>query len=116
MSTTNDAALHAHALTCLEAADIALAKAPELLIDEPHRTADLTLTTVQDMLGQQIPGAALEGLDAGAGLVGMTERPTWRLVGNEVGRDAGLPTDVFVKATPSEAFLRETLAVLHMAE
>src|ERR1700760_2064800 len=107
MSTANDAALHAHALTCLEAADIALAKAPDLLIDEPHRTADLTLATVQDMLGRQIPGAALESLDAGAAHEGMTDRTTWRLGWNEVGRDAGLPTDVFVKATPSEAFLRE---------
>ncbi|WEK42367.1 MAG: phosphotransferase [Candidatus Sphingomonas colombiensis] len=108
-------ALHAHALASLEAADIVLAHA-DLAIDGAYLSEHVTREFVDAEIGGHIPGAALTDLVVEAEHDGMTERRKWRLEWNDVGAAAGLPGSVFVKATPDGPYLRETLAMLHMAE
>jgi aminoglycoside phosphotransferase (APT) family kinase protein len=109
-------ALHAHALASLEAADMAAAHAPDLDIDGPYLSTDITAEFLQATLGGSVPGAVLEKLEHQDGHDGMTSRIRWRLRWNDTGRRASLPEGVFVKATPEQPYLRETLSLLHMAE
>ncbi|QKS00287.1 DUF1679 domain-containing protein [Sphingomonas sp. CL5.1] len=108
-------ALHAHALTSLEAADMALAHA-DLAIDGPYLAEHVTRAFVDTAIGGRVPGAALTDLVVEDAHDGMTMRRKWRLEWNEAGAAAGLPGSIFVKATPDGPYLRETLAMLHMAE
>jgi Ecdysteroid kinase-like family len=115
-STAQERALHAHALSALEVADLALAHAPDLGLQEPHRNADLTRDGVQRMLSGGVAGAELTAMTAVQRHEGMTDRNVLDLEWNEVGRSAGLPDAVFAKVTPDGPYLRETLSLLHMAE
>lgn len=109
------AALHRHALASLEAADLALARA-DLVVPGPYRSADVTREFIDEVIGGTMPGAQLTDFAAEEAHDGMTSRRRWRLAWNAAGRHAGLPESIFVKATPDEAYLRETLSMLHMAE
>ena len=51
MTNLRQVALHAHALSSLEQADMALAHATELSIDEPHLPAHITREFFQTALG-----------------------------------------------------------------
>jgi hypothetical protein len=108
--------LHAGALESLELADAALAHVPDLGIDAPHRTSELGRQAFEAMLGHDHPGARLHDAVLADAHDGMTSRNRWLLRWNDAGQAAGLPAAVFVKATPDGPYLRETLAVLHMAE
>lgn len=116
MNDLDNAALHRNALTALEAADMALAHAPDLGIDEPHQVGRLTPQAVEKMLAAGVADARLEALELADAHDGMTVRNRWTLRWNAAGREAGLPTAIFVKATPDGPYLRETLSMLHMAE
>lgn len=109
------ATLHLHAIASLEAADMALAHA-DLDVGGPCKPADITREFVDAVIGDTVANARLTDFVAEDAHDGMTSRRTWRLTWNAAGRDAGLPQSIFVKATPDEAYLRETLSMLHMAE
>jgi aminoglycoside phosphotransferase (APT) family kinase protein len=116
MNHKADEQLHAHALAALEQADMALAHAPDLNIDEPHRAEDITPASLTRMLAGSVPGAMVESIDLADAHDGMTTRNKWNVRWNGAGAAAGLPAQVFVKVTPEGPYLRETLAMLHMAE
>lgn len=109
-------ALHSNALQALERADMAAAHAEQLPISAPHRVTDLDHATLQQLLAVDYPEAHLEGIQHSDAHEGMTSRHTWQLQWNDIGRQADLPSAVFIKATPEQAYLRETLSLLHMAE
>lgn len=108
--------LHEHALDMLEQADMALAHAPELPIDEVHKEEQITSDWLGEVLSEGVPGASLVQAECVEGHDGMTQRRRWQIEWNVAGKAAGLPEHVFIKATPKEPYLRETLAMLHMAE
>jgi hypothetical protein len=62
-----------------------------------------------------IPGAKVEQISVLGGHEGMTSRHKWTLTWAGQGA-AELPTALFIKATPQDAHLRETLSMLHMGE
>src|SRR5690606_16361907 len=116
MSNIDSPALHQQALAALEAADMALAHASQLDIDGPWDPSHITAELLERELGGAVPDAKLEKLDVVDAHDGMTSRKRWRLAWNPAGQQAGLPDELFVKATPEGPYLRETLALLHMAE
>jgi hypothetical protein len=116
MNDLNSAAAHSNALAALERADMALAHAEQLVIDGPCSVEEISVATLQGMLGDAVPGAVLESIALADTHSGMTTRNKWSLTWNAAGQAAGLPTSVFVKATPDGPYLRETLSLLHMAE
>ena len=116
MTEANQHALHKNALAMLETADMALAHAPNLAADGPWHDTDVTPAFLQESLAHNVPGAVLEHGTLVDSHDGMTQRRLWKLDWNRAGRDAGLPAAIFVKATPEEPYLRETLSLLHMAE
>lgn len=115
MSSTQNP-LYAHALATLELADLALARAPMLAIDEPHRAEDITTDSLTAMLAGANPDAKLERMELADAHDGMTQRNCWHLIWNQAGQQANLPQQIFVKSTPENPYLRETLSLLHMAE
>jgi hypothetical protein len=115
-SPANRHALHKHALAMLETADMALAHTAGLELDGPWRDTDVTVAFLQENLADSVSGAMLESATLAESHDGMTQRRRWQLAWNSAGHAAGLPAAVFVKATPEEAYLRETLSMLHMAE
>jgi hypothetical protein len=115
--TPLESALHHHnTLESLIQADLALAYAPALSIDEPHQLSDITREWLEATLSKGVQEAVLEEIQVNDEHSGMTSRRKWQLVWNEAGKAADLPAMVFVKATPDIPFHRETLAVLHMHE
>lgn len=108
--------LHENALQALAAADIALAHAPSLAIKEPCALADVTGQWLNEIVGSATPGAEIAEIIIGDTHDGMTSRQKLNLRWNSAGQQAGLPQSLFVKATPENPFLRETLAMLHMHE
>ncbi|OCK82448.1 hypothetical protein K432DRAFT_221062 [Lepidopterella palustris CBS 459.81] len=116
MAPIDTPTLHTHALAALEAADLMLATAPELNIDVVHTMDQVTDEFLTEALGSSVPGAKVVSSSIVGGHEGMTSRHKWRLVWNEAGTAAGLPTAIFFKATPDNAHLREMLSLLHMAE
>jgi hypothetical protein len=105
--------LHLDAIKALEEADLALFGA-EMKLDAVHRLEDINRDWIETAVGGQTPGAKLEQLDEGNGHNGMTNRRKWSLAWNGTGQAAGLPTALFVKATPTTSYNRETVALLHM--
>ena len=116
MTMSTEVALAEYALDALEAADMALAHAEGLKIEAPHTAADVTSEWLGELIGAGVPGAKLEHAEIVDGHDGMTDRRRWKLTWNDAGLAAGLPPSVFAKATPHGPYLRETLAMLHMAE
>lgn len=116
MSDLDDPSLHEGALRALEAADTALAHVTDLAVDGPHLLDDVTPEFLAEVLTAAAPGARLLQVTVAAEHAGMTDRRRLLLSWDDAGQAAGLPRAVFVKATPEGPFLRETLAVLHMAE
>lgn len=115
LHTTPDP-LYAHALSTLEKADLALAHAPMLAIDGPHLATDINIESLTTMLAGDHPDARLDNIELADAHDGMTQRNRWNLTWNPAGQQAGLPRQIFVKATPDNPYLRETLSLLHMAE
>lgn len=107
--------LSEHALDMLEIADMALASAQGLAITDVHTDAQITKDWLETVLGGG-EDARLLAADCTEGHDGMTVRRRWSLQWNEGGKLSGLPENVFIKVTPDEPYLRETLALLHMAE
>jgi len=118
MATLDSRAFHWAALQKLEEADLMLAKLPELALDpeEVHTMDKVTPAWLSRVLGKQVTGAEVLEAKVVGGHEGMTSRHKWKLVWNKEGQEAGLPTDIFFKATPENAHLREMLSLLHMAE
>jgi len=116
MPTFNETALHLAAIRALEAADLAAAHAPSVPTDGPCTLDEITSQWLSDTLGAGVPGARLEAVRVADEHAGMTDRRKLYLQWNAKGEAAGLPTSVFIKATPDGPYLRETLALLHMAE
>ena len=114
--STDSSALHKDALDKLIEADYTLAYVPALAIEEPHFLDDVTVEFLQKELGDPVTGAKLEQLIVEDEHSGMTSRKKWSLIWNKAGQQAGLPSSIFVKATPEEAAHREMLSVLHMHE
>jgi hypothetical protein len=112
----NQDALNAGALRALEEADMALAHAPELSIDGPYRSSDITAALLETTIAKDTPDAKVAELRLAAGHDGMTSRTKWDIRWNAPGRAAGLPNSIFAKTTPDAPYLRETLSMLHMAE
>lgn len=110
------AALHREALDRLEQADMAAAHAGALDIGEVHTAEAITPAWLETVVGKGLPGVQLENAEPVGGHDGMTDRRQWKLNWNDAGQAAGLPGSVFIKATPAHPYLRETLAMLHMAE
>ena len=110
------AALHRDALDRLEQADMAAAHAHSLEIGEVHTAEQLSPAWLESIVGKNQPGVALVDAAPFGGHDGMTDRRQWALRWNAAGQDAGLPDSVFIKLTPSQPYLRETLSMLHMAE
>ncbi|EXJ80709.1 hypothetical protein A1O3_06993 [Capronia epimyces CBS 606.96] len=111
----DNSALHLHALQSLEASDRVLAKVNGGL-DEVHRYDMITTDWLQEVLGASTPGAEITQWERTGGHKGMTSRHFLQVEWNEAGTTAELPTSIFIKATPDEGLLRETLSMLHMAE
>ncbi|RIJ17249.1 hypothetical protein D1227_08325 [Henriciella mobilis] len=109
-------ALHREALDRLEVADMAAAHARSLDIEEVHTAEKISSEWLGHVIGGNVDGALLENAVQKEGHDGMTDRRQWNLSWNAQGRAAGLPASVFIKATPSQPYLRETLSMLHMAE
>lgn len=116
ITNTDDAALHDHALSALAHSDMALAHAPSLTLDGPHRLEDVDAEWLENLLARDVPGAKLEQLVVDDAHDGMTSRKKLALHWNATGRNAGLVPAVFMKATPVIPYHRETLALLHAAE
>lgn len=116
MTSPADAALSESALDALELADMALAHVEGLQIDEPHTAEQVMPVFLERVIGGEVPGARLVQAEVVDGHDGMTDRRRWKLSWNDAGLAAGLPPYAFAKATPHGAYLRETLALLHMAE
>ena len=110
-----ETALSEHALDMLEIADVALASAQGLAITDVHTDAQITKDWLETVLSGG-EDARLLAASCAEGHDGMTVRRRWSLQWNEAGELSGLPKNVFIKVTPDEPYLRETLAVLHMAE
>lgn len=109
-------ALHQQALLALETADMAAAHAPDLGLVAPHTLEAVTPEFVATVFAERAPGAQVVVMEVADGHDGMTSRRKWVLEWDEAGKSAGLPTTLFAKATPDGPYLRETLAMLHMAE
>lgn len=116
MQASSLAALHKEALDRLELADMAAAHAGSLSIENVHTVDGISQGWLEKTLGKDVSGAALAKAEPAGGHDGMTDRRQWNLEWNETGQAAGLPGSVFIKATPSHPYLRETLSMLHMAE
>jgi hypothetical protein len=116
MNELDGPGLHHEALSALERADLALAHVPDLVVDGPNLLEHVIADFLDEVLAGDAPGASLVELDVVEAHDGMTSRRKWRLEWKDAGRRAGLPSSVFVKATPDVPYLRETLSVLHMAE
>jgi hypothetical protein len=114
MSDIDSARLHLDALDALEEADLALFRAENLDIAEAHRLDDVTRAWVEALFQRDAPGAKLLAFERIGGHSGMTDRGRWSLAWNRAGEAANLPTGLFAKATPTRAYNRETLALLHM--
>lgn len=114
MITIDSSAYHLAALAALEEADALLGEMAQPTTDEPHTSDAITREWVEEVLGQGVDGVRLVELVAGDGHAGMTERSKWRLKWCERGQAAGLPGTVFVKATPSDAYHRKYLSIVHM--
>jgi hypothetical protein len=108
--------LHKAAIAALEQADMALAHAPKLAIEEPHRAEHINADTLTQMLGKGVINAKVDHTNLVDAHDGMTTRNKITLQWNKAGQDAGLPNQVFVKVTPDGPYLRETLSMLHMSE
>lgn len=108
--------LHFAALETLMESDRALAHAPEMAIDEPHRLEQITPSWLEEIMAKNTQGARLLELTSTDAHDGMTDRGKWSLVWNDVGKAADLPANIFVKATPHPPLHREMLSVLHMDE
>lgn len=116
MSPASLDALHREALDRLEQADMAAAHAGSLSIEDVHQAEQISADWLEAVIGANCEGATLQNAEPTGGHDGMTDRRQWALSWNGAGRAAGLPRSVFIKATPSQPYLRETLSMLHMAE
>lgn len=103
-------------LGALAAADLALATATGLDLPLPHETAAVTPEWLTQTIGADVPGAEVVSTHVDDEHTGMTDRLRLGITWNEAGAAAGLPTMVFVKATPEHPVHRMMLSVLHMAE
>lgn len=116
MALIDNKSVHQHALKALEMSDMMLAHAPQLKLDEVHTIEKVTPEWLTEVLGANVPGAKVEKIQIVNAHEGMTSRHKWRLVWNAKGQEGGLPTALFIKITPENVYLRETLAMIHMAE
>lgn len=108
--------LHEAALDALEQSDLKLAHLDDIALDEVHTADQVNSDWLGKVIGRNVDGAVLESAKLDGGHDGMTDRRCWKLEWNKVGARVGLPASVFIKATPSQSYLRETLSLLHMAE
>jgi hypothetical protein len=67
----------------------------------PARIEDVSPAWLTATLARDFPGAEVTGVEFGAGSSGTSVRRQIRLTYNDAGRDVGLPTTVFAKATPT---------------
>ena len=74
---------------------------PTTLDDVPSSVAHLTREWLSVALCREYPGADVTGFDIGSGSAGSTSRAALTVHYNDAGVDAGLPTEVFSKATPN---------------
>src|SRR5438132_1029782 len=72
-------------------------QAPSRRTDVPRDAADITQEWLTDVLCHEHPGAAVDGFEITPGTSQTTSRAAVRVSYNQVGRDAGLPADLFVK-------------------
>jgi hypothetical protein len=116
MESVDHSSVHEHALEALAAADMMLAHAPMIKLDEVHTIDKVDSEWLTKVLG--VPGAKLEDISILGGHEGMTSRHKWRLTWEDQGPGAKteLPTDLFIKSTPESPQLREMLSLLHMGE
>ena len=114
--SVDDPALHKYALETLASADYALAHAPSLALTEPHTVEAVTADWLNAVLGSGVAHAKLDELIVVDAHDGMTSRKKWRLHWNDAGKDAGLPSSIFVKAFPSTPYHRESIAILHLQD
>jgi hypothetical protein len=116
MSILDSTILHRHVLEKLEAADLMLGHTAEVKLDEVYTADMITPEWLSKAIGGEVPRAKIEKITSAGGHEGMTRRDKLSLVWNQEGQDAGLPKAIFIKATPTDVHLRETLSLLHMAE
>ncbi|AXE63654.1 hypothetical protein BBF93_05015 [Hyphomonas sp. CACIAM 19H1] len=109
-------ALVEFSLDALEQADMALAHADGLKINAPYTAEQVSSGFLEQVIAAGVEGARLTKAEIVDGHDGMTDRRRWKLTWNEAGQGAKLPAYAFAKATPRGSYLRETLALLHMAE
>jgi hypothetical protein len=93
-----------------------LANSPDIGPKEVHLQSQVTVQWLESILKGDVVGAAVEDFRALEGHQGMTDRQRLQITWNKAGQDAGLPTAIFIKATPATGLLRETCSMLHMAD
>ncbi|MEO9328997.1 phosphotransferase [Gordonia aurantiaca] len=96
-------------------AETSLAISPWAPAPKPTSFAEVDAAFVTKVFGARVPGAVAEGVTRIGGDSGTTDRNRIAVDWNRVGRDAGLPTSVFVKSTPLNAKNRTMVAALDMA-
>src|ERR1700753_831162 len=102
MESVDHTSLHEHTLEALAAADMMLAHAPQLKLDEVHTIDMVDLEWLNKVLG--VPGATLKEISVVGGHEGMTSRHKWRLAWDNPG-EAELPIALFIKSTPENSHL-----------
>jgi len=120
-ATTQHTELHQRslmvdALNALTLADIALAAVDGLDVPGPHLLDAVTSTWLTETLGASVADAEVLAVHVEDRHDGMTNRMRLAITWNSAGTAAGLPSMVFVKATPDHPFHLQMLSVLHMAE
>ncbi len=78
-------------------------RAPRLVdvTDVPRNGTDLNTTWLSAALCDGIPGAAVLSFSCPGGSVGTSTRAALRVIYNDIGTAAGLPTELFTKTTAS---------------
>lgn len=95
---------------------MALAHAPSYEVPGPYRLDDVDEAFVENLFRDRVEGAELNALTVTDGHDGMTSRRRWSVEWSRTDCTRQLPESLFAKATPDGPYLRETLALLHMAE
>ena len=112
----DNSSYHLHSLEALAAADKALAYAGTLEFDGPTQLKQLDKNWFEQVFSTTTTAAKLESIDVVDSHDGMTCRQKIKLNWHSENAATGLPTSIFLKATPPTGHLRETLAMLHMHE
>jgi hypothetical protein len=81
----------------------------------PWKSADITAPWVTEHLAKRVPGAAAHSVTSLDGTTGTTDRRRVVVEWNDIGKEAGLPANLFIKSTPLAAKNRLMVGALDMA-